>query len=459
MHNRGLIKALLLGTSLTLSGCGVTYLSPSVQTEAAGLDVQVVGLTANTIKQANQAPYSPRELPAAFHSVAAGSGLRGAGALPDMPDGPTQSRAAIPTNLPAASQPHRYRIGVGDVVLLATKGTAKTIEGLSGLLSAQNQRQGYTVRDDGAISIPDIGQVEIAGLTLADAEAALFQALVATNVDPAFSLEIAEFNSQHVAVGGAVGRAGLVPVKLNPLELGDALAQAGGIAAQDADLTAIRLYRDGTLYQMPVSAFRTNPEMRHLKLMPGDAIFVDKSFDLDRAMAFYRQQIEAIGLKRGARLQALTELDTEISIQRAALEERRETFSARRDLDAEPRDHVYLTGEVTRQGRVALPYGRQASLADVLYDAGGFDTTTGNPAQIYVLRAGAGKDGDLGQVTAWHLNAENVINITLATRLEMRPNDIIFIEEQPITKWSRAFQQAFPILVNKGVNGYSGGGV
>ena len=76
-----------------------------------------------------------------------------------------------------------------------------------------------------------------------------------------------------------------------------------------------------------------------------------------------------------------------------------------------------------------------------------------------MLRAGAGKDGDLGQVTAWHLNAENVINITLATRLEMRPNDIIFIEEQPITKWSRAFQQAFPILVNKGVNGNSGGGV
>ncbi|WP_323770758.1 hypothetical protein [Antarctobacter sp.] len=48
-------------------------------------------------------------------------------------------------------------------MLLATRGAASTIEQLSGLLAAQNQRQGYTVRDDGSIAILEIGAVQLGG--------------------------------------------------------------------------------------------------------------------------------------------------------------------------------------------------------------------------------------------------------------------------------------------------------
>jgi polysaccharide export outer membrane protein len=47
-----------------------------------------------------------------------------------------------------------------------------------------------------------------------------------------------------------------------------------------------------------------------------------------------------------------------------------------------------------------------------------------------------------------HLDARNAATITLATRMEMRPNDVIFIEEQPITSWNRATSQFFPILAS-----------
>ncbi|MCK0139998.1 polysaccharide biosynthesis/export family protein [Aliiroseovarius sp. F47248L] len=453
MHHSGM-RALLLGTSLVLTGCGVTYHSPTVQTQAAGLDVQVMRITASSVKQANSAPYVPRSLPEAFHAVASGTGLRGAAALPEIPDGPTQTREMITTKLPPQLATQRYRIGIGDEVMLVTKSSASTIEELGGLLNAQTQRQGFTVRDNGMIALPDIGQIAIAGKTLEDAEDAVFQALVAKNIDPAFSLEITEFKSQNVAIGGKVAKAGLVPLSLKPLRLGDALAQAGGIVAEDKDATAIRLYRNGTLYQLPASALRSDAAARNLTLQADDAIYVDESYDLDRALTFYEAQITAIGMKRNARLQALSELRSEISVQRDALDERRATFKARRELGAETRDYVYLAGEVAQQGRVALPYGRQASLADVLYDEGGFDTRTGDPAQIYVIRPGTGSNDT--KVTAWHLDATNVVNITLATRMQMRPNDIVFIEEQPITKWSRAFEQAFPILINKSVNGDSG---
>jgi len=153
-------------------------------------------------------------------------------------------------------------------------------------------------------------------------------------------------------------------------------------------------------------------------------------------------------LRSTARSDALKALETEIAIRRDALDERRRNFSSRADLGAEDRDYVYLTGEVKTQGRFALPYGQQATLADVLYESGGFETKTGNPAEIYVLRATADAS-EPGAVTAWHLDAENVANIVIATRMQMRPNDVVFIEEQPITKWGRSLQQLFPVALSK----------
>lgn len=433
--------------ALAVAACGVTYTSPSVDQVAGGAEVRVVPLTGQSVLMANRAPYTPRSLPSVFFQATGGGSLRGAGALPQPPEFPEERPEALELRIPPAVTPQPYTIGVGDVVLLATRGGASTVEQLSGLLAAQNQRQGYTVRDDGAIAIPDVGTVQLAGMTLEEAEARLFQVLVANQIDPAFSLEIAEFNSKRVAVGGSVSDPTLVPITLNTLNLGEALTAAGGVRVQNEVFASIRLYRGGTLYQIPIKTFFARPELQGLTLVNGDAIYVDTSYDLDRALAFYRQELDVISLRRTARAAALGELTTEINLRRAGLEEQRENFAARVNFGAEPRDYVYLAGEVSRQSRYTMPYNQQTTLADVLYDSGGFDTTTGDPSQIYVLRA-SGNPADFGAVTAWHLNTANAANITLATRMEMRPNDVVFIEEQPITKWNRALQQVFPTLLN-----------
>ncbi|SDF37547.1 polysaccharide biosynthesis/export family protein [Limimaricola pyoseonensis] len=451
MTTRKIFAALMLGSALTLGGCGVTYNTQTVKQQAAGAEVQVVPLTAQNLKAANAAPYTPRSLPAVFYQAAGGGGLRGLGALPSAPTLPELSPQPLELRVPPAFEAQPYEIGIGDVVLLAYKSTASTVEQLSGLLAAQNQRQGYTVRDDGAIAIPDIGEISIAGMTLEEAEAAVFDALVRQGIDPAFSLEVAEFNSKRVAVGGAVAQARLVPVTLNRLELGEALTAAGGITLRDQDYASIRLYRDGTLYQIPVETFFARPELQNVPLRAGDSIYVDTNYDLDRALQFYEQQLEVTQLRSSSRLQALNELTAEIELRRAALAEQRANFEARSDLDAEGRDHVYLAGEVSQQSRFPLPYGRQASLADVIYTNGGISAATGDPTEIYVLR-GAG-EGEA--VTAWHLDAGNAAALTLATRFEMRPNDVVFVEAQPITKWNRALQQALPTLINTAAAGVS----
>ena len=274
----------------------------------------------------------------------------------------------------------------------------------------------------------------------------MFQVLVQNQIDPSFSLEMAEFHSKKVAVGGAVKSATLVPITLNKLTLSAALTSAGGVSVRDKEFAVVRVYRDGNLYEMPMSMYFDRQDLQDKVLLNGDAVFVDTSYDLDRAVEFYKSKIDIISLRTDARESTLTALETEVALQRNSLEERRDLFELRTKLGAEKHDYVYLTGEVENQARFQLPYQQHATLADVLYSEGGFDTTTGDPSQIYVLRSDD-QSNNLAAITAYHLDARNPANMIIATKLQMRPNDVVFIEEQQITKWSRALQQLFPSLL------------
>ena len=435
---------------LLLAGCGAAYITPKVDTEAAeGLEVTVVPMTPAAVSAANRSPYTPRRLPAAFRSTAGtGAGLRGAGPVPEGALEREIPPAALATRLPPDPPRSPYQIGVGDVLLLATRSAGTTVEELSGLLAAQSRRQGYTVQDDGAIAIPDVGRIPVGGLTLEEAEARVFQSLLDNQIDPTFSLEIAEFNSQRVSIGGAVAQPTVVPITLIPLSLDQALAAAGGIATRDRDFTVIRLYRGGTLYQLPVRDYLGEPKLQKLRLADGDSLFVDTEYELERAQAYFAEQITLAEFRRGARAAALSELQTEVDLRRAALAETRGNFEARTALNAEKRDYVYVTGEVTSPRRVPLPYEHKAMLADALFDEGGGPTETGNPSQIYVIRGSA---KDLSRVTALHLDARNAINTLMATKLELRPDDVIFVAEQPITRWNRVLDQFVPSLIDYGV--------
>jgi polysaccharide export outer membrane protein len=445
--------AIALITSLTLTGCGAVYHSQKVVSGVTDeAKVRVVDVTPQSVLVANRSDYDPKDIPAAFRATAGyGGGVRGTGAIPE-PAYTAQTRPdALETRLPPAVTPEPYKIGIGDVVLLATP-TGSSVEELSGLLAAQNSRQGYTVQDDGSIAIPDVGRVAIAGLTLEEAEATLFQSLVSAQIDPTFSLEISEFNSKKVSIGGAVSQPGVIPVTLTPLYLDEALAQAGGTTAANMDYTSVRLYRDGTIYQVPLESLYSNSSIQKIPLLPGDSVFVDDTYQLDQASAYFEQQIKLAQYRQNARSAALAQLDAEVNLRRGQLEEVRSNYLAQIQLDAADRDYVYLTGEVQQQGRFPLPLGRQASLADALYEGGGgLAVKTADPRHVYVLR-GSDDPMEFDAITAWQLNTRNAAALALATRFELRPNDIIFVAEQPVTKWNRVINQITPSLITTGVS-------
>lgn len=432
-----------VGLCLFLSACGISTPVVIEETTAVG-SVNIVPIDANSVRSANQSDYRPRTLPAIFSRTTGYSGgLRGAGALPDPASDPQTKPANLTTRIPPAYQPGPYKIGVGDVVILATPSSTNTVEQLSGLLAAQNRRQGYTVQGDGSIAIPDIGRVKIGGRTLEEAEAELFNVLVSNQISPSFSLEVTEFNSQRVSLGGAVGTPSIVPIGLAKLSLSEAIARAGGITASQLEYASIRIYRDGTVYQVPLKAYLETPTLQQITLKPGDNVFVDTAYDLDKAQAYFGEQLALRTLRQDARATALAELQTEIGLRRAEIEEARANFATRIELDAVDRDYAYIAGEVGAQGRYTLPFERTASLADALFDKGqGVPNATGNIAEVYVLRAT--KDGN--GIHAWHLDASNAANLVLATRFELRPNDVIFVSEKPFTALSRMLAEVAPAL-------------
>lgn len=437
-----------VSVALGLAGCDSVYRSASVQAGATqGANVRVVPITAETAIQANRSAYQPRTLPAIF-SQTAGVGVtqRGVGALPTPTFDRETAPGAIALQAPPTANPGAYTIGVGDVVLLSAPNGSSAVEELSGLLAAQNSRQGYTVQDDGAVNIPNVGRVRIAGLTIEEAEDVLFQRLVENQFDPTFSLEITEFNSRRVSIGGGVGRPGVLPVGLQPVLLGDALASMGGISVPDQDSASVRIYRDGALYQIPVTTLYERGDLLNTRLVDGDAVFVDVGFELDQAKTYFEQQIVLTKARQDARVQALNELNAAVAIRRGELNEARSNFQLRRELGADQRDYVYLAGEVGAQSRFALPFERQAKLADALFATGkGIASATGDVSQIYVLRA-SDNPLEFGAITAWHLDARNAANLALMTDFELRPDDVVFVAQQPITRWNRAISQLLPTV-------------
>nr|WP_223638384.1 polysaccharide biosynthesis/export family protein [Rhodobacter sp. TJ_12] len=453
------LTALLTGTMLVspLAGCGVAYHKTSV---SAGISdegkVRVLPLTAESVLVANAAPYEPRELPAYFRQS---GGLGGTLARPIAPPSPAFDRVSRPggleTRLPPPAEAPNYRIGVGDVVLLATPRTGSTVEQLTGILAAQTARQGYTVQDDGSISVPTVGRVQIAGRTVEDAEAVLFQRFLDKQIDPTFSLEITDFNSKKVAIGGDVTNPGVVPITLAPLHLDEALAAVGGVSSADVDTALVRLYRDGTLYQVPLKSVYERPQIGRMTLLAGDSIFVDTAYELDKAAAYFEEQIRLAQFKQGERQARLNALQTEVALRRDELKERRDNFAARLELGAEARDYAYLTGEIGQQTRYPLPFDRKATLADALYDAGtGLDAARSNPKEIYILR-GSADPMEYESITAWHLDARNAAALLLATRFELHANDVIFVAAQPVRHWGNVVNAITPSLIISSVNAAS----
>ena len=101
---------------------------------------------------------------------------------------------------------------------------------------------------------------------------------------------------------------------------------------------------------------------------------------------------------------------------------------------------VFILGGVSPQIFKINPANRE-TLADVLFTSGGaLSTSSAKRSEVYLLRGS-------NPVVAYHLDAQSPTRLIVAEAMELRPNDILYVAEQPIISFSRTLATLVPLRV------------
>ena len=297
-----------------------------------------------------------------------------------------------------------YGIGPGDVInivvwnhpelVLAPAGATLTTDA-SGLASVGN---GYNVSPDGLIQFPLLGTFNIAGLTENKAREELVRRLSKFLKDPQVTLRVQAYRAGRVYVDGEVKTPGLQAINDIPMTLPEAISRAGGLTPS-ADRATVAITRKGvtTVVNMPqLVTLGVSPT--RIMLAAGDLVRVGSRDDT----------------------------------------------------------RVYVMGEVTKPVALPMRNGR-LTLNEALGDAGGVNSATGDPRQIYVVRSRSGdRSGAAGPASPldsgatpttpeiYHLDANSPAAYALAEGFELKSRDVVFVDPVPLVLWNRVISLILP---------------
>ena len=130
-------------------------------------------------------------------------------APPGAPDTPAGGVAPAPVTSP------EYRVGPGDVLEVVVYGN-------------EDLTRSTTIQTNGTVSLPLLGDVNVAGLTLPEVKTKLTSLLARDYlVNPQVDVKVKEYQSQFVTLIGEVNSPGRKPLR-GRTRLIDALVEAGG---------------------------------------------------------------------------------------------------------------------------------------------------------------------------------------------------------------------------------------
>ena len=101
---------------------------------------------------------------------------------------------------------------------------------------------------------------------------------------------------------------------------------------------------------------------------------------------------------------------------------------------------VFIVGGVSPQIFKINPANRE-TLADVLFTSGGpLGSSSAKRSEVYLLRGS-------NPVVAYHLDAQSPTRLIVADAMELRPNDILYVAEQPIISFNRTLATIVPLRI------------
>ena len=137
------------------------------------------------------------------------------------------------------------------------------------------------ISEGGTVSFPLIGEVQLKGLTPAQAGSRIAEKLKHGKfvVNPEVTVAAMQTNSRQVSVLGSVNKPGRYPLDAATGKVTDLLALAGGIAPGGSDTVTLVSTRNGatSTQEIDVPAILGGDLSRNVELRPGDTIYVGRA--------------------------------------------------------------------------------------------------------------------------------------------------------------------------------------
>jgi polysaccharide export outer membrane protein len=133
---------------------------------------------------------------------------------------------------------------------------------------------GKVVKDDGTLFYPYVGNVPVAGKTVAEVRDMLTQGLSKYFKKVKLDVRVISFLSHRVYVVGEVKNPGIQSMVDTPLTVAEAVSRAGG-ATEEADLSSVTLSRGDKLYPIDLLAlYEQGNNAQNVFVKDGDVINV-----------------------------------------------------------------------------------------------------------------------------------------------------------------------------------------
>ena len=138
------------------------------------------------------------------------------------------------------------------------------------------------VTEAGVISYPLLGSVNLAGLTVQQAEQRIAKGLRDGNFvkQPQVSITVVQARGNQVSVLGQVGRPGRYPLETGEVRMTDMLATAGGVGPGGSDIIVVVGTRSAQPFRAEVdlpTVFGVNRRSADVLLQNGDVIWVERT--------------------------------------------------------------------------------------------------------------------------------------------------------------------------------------
>ncbi len=179
-----------------------------------------------------------------------------------------QAPANLSPALPVAVNPD-YTLGAGDAIRVQVfQNPDLTIE--------------TRVSENGSVSYPLIGSVQLGGLSIGAAEKKIADALQQGGFlnKPQVNIMLLQIRGNQVSVLGQVSRPGRYPLETANTRLSDMLATAGGAAPTGDDVVVVVGTRNGQPFRKQIdipSIFLAERAQENIVLQGGDSVYVHRA--------------------------------------------------------------------------------------------------------------------------------------------------------------------------------------